>query len=124
MAKVFIIDDDYAITETLKLYLEEQGHSVESYSNAKIALFDIKAAKPDIVFVDIFMPYISGFEFIKMLRENDPNIYIVVMTGGFDPFNPESCLFVAERNGANKGIAKPFDLQQINDIVEEFEIHQ
>lgn len=124
MAKIFLIDDDDAIIETLKFFLEEQGHTVESYTNAKSALSDYKNFKPEIVFVDIFMPYLSGFEFIKLLREIDPNIYIIVMTGGFDPFNPESCLFVAERNGANKGIAKPLDFHYINSIIEDFKMLQ
>lgn len=118
MATIFLIDDEEIITEPLKLFLEENGHAVESYINARDALADLKKYKPDIIMVDIFMPHTGGFEFIKELRNRDDNVYVIAMTGGFDPFDPKSCLYVAERDGANIGIPKPLDYERVLQIID------
>lgn len=122
MANIFIIDDSESIIETLQFFLEENGHKVETFTNAKAALLEYKQNKPDILFVDIFMPYISGFEFIKRLRSIDTDTYIIAMSGGASPFNPESSLFVAEKEGANLGISKPLDFDKIIQIIENLKI--
>lgn len=119
MARIFIIDDDKIIIDCLQIFLIENGHKVEGFNNAKSALLQYEESKPDFVFVDIFMPNISGFEFIKKLRAIDPKAYIIAMTGGIDPFNPNSCLFVAEKDGANIGISKPLDFEIISEIIKD-----
>lgn len=117
MARIFILDDEETIIDSLKEFLEESEHLVEWSINAKSALTDLKDFNPDIVFVDIFMPFTSGFEFIKKLRSYDPDVYIIAMTGGHNPFDPKSCLFVAEKDGADIGIPKPLDFDHIFDII-------
>ncbi len=124
MANIFIIDDSESIIETLEFFLEEKGHKVETFTNAKAALLEFKQNKPDILFVDIFMPYISGFEFIRQLRSIDSDIYVIAMSGGASPFNPESSLFVAEKEGANIGISKPLDYDHIYKIIDDLKIPQ
>ena len=55
--------------------------------------------KPDVVFTDVFMPEVDGFETLAMLRAADPNLPVVVMSGGAPGLG--KCLQMAKMLGAS-----------------------
>lgn len=88
MYKVMIIDDEKAVRELLKISVPwaELGLQVVGEASSGIeAINVIDELDPDIVFVDISMPFMNGIEFIKLATERYPELMVIVLTG-FDDF--------------------------------------
>ncbi|WP_410771378.1 response regulator [Fontibacillus sp. BL9] len=82
--KVLIVDDEHLIRNLLRMRIdwEKQGLMiVGEASNAHEALDMVDELRPDIIFTDIYMPYINGIEFSGKVLEKYPDIKIVVVTG-------------------------------------------
>lgn len=117
MSKIVIIDDNEAIVETLSFALEEEGHTVETFISAEEAIDKLPKIQPSTIFVDIFLPGTCGYELIKHIKKQLPNTNIIVMTGGYPPFDKEMCLHIAKEMGAISGLKKPFELQAAISLV-------
>lgn len=118
MAKIIIIDDNVPILEMLYIGLSNKGHSVHTFANGEEALSQIGEIKPDFIFIDIFLPTINGYDLIKNFKDNYPNMQIIAISGGFEPFQPNSCINIAKKMGAHEGLEKPFRLNQVLDIID------
>jgi two-component system response regulator YesN len=84
LLKVLIVDDEYLVRNLLKHCIDwnEIGYEViGEASNAHEALDMVDSFKPDVIFTDIYMPFMDGLEFGKAVFERYPNIKIVVLTG-------------------------------------------
>jgi CheY-like chemotaxis protein len=70
-AKVLIVDDDPDITEAMKLVLENDGYTVEKASDSDAAMAQMRAAKPDMIILDVIMNTLrEGFMFSRELKKN------------------------------------------------------
>ena len=70
MAKtLLIIEDDGNIRELLRLYLEQEGYTVESASDGAEGLRAFKRIHPDLVLLDVMLPKLDGFEVCQQIRE-------------------------------------------------------
>jgi two-component system alkaline phosphatase synthesis response regulator PhoP len=85
MPKILIVDDDPVIRNLLEQILEPfQEHGVElmTAENGVVALEAVKRERPDIIFLDVMMPKLNGFEVCKIVK-NDNEIkdsYIIMLT--------------------------------------------
>lgn len=69
--KILLVDDEPGVRESVKLYLEDSGEfTVDVASNAIEAWEMLQKSTPDLVISDIMMPEVSGYEFLRKLREN------------------------------------------------------
>jgi CheY-like chemotaxis protein len=84
--------------------LEETGYSVTEASNGKEALAGIRKAAFDLIVLDLSMPDMDGFEFLKAVRTGLPKLKILVMSG----FLGGTMLPGAKLLGGTATIAKPF----------------
>ncbi len=82
MATAIIIDDEYYSIEGLKIELELLGgvDVIATYESCSTALNDIESLKPDIVFLDIEMPEMSGLVLFNKILDKSPNTKIVFVT--------------------------------------------
>lgn len=82
--KILILDDHKVFSESLKLVLETHDFEVMNVTNPKMALSLIKTQNIDILISDIEMPEMNGVDFIKLIKEDSPNIEhepkIIVLT--------------------------------------------
>lgn len=78
---ILLVDDDYDFLESLQLIMFEEGHRVYPVSNGHDAIIQYKKLKPDIVFLDIKMPGIDGYDTFKSIKKFDPKAKIVLMSG-------------------------------------------
>ena len=111
MAKILIVDDDSAVQMTISLLLERAGHTVVSASDGRKGLARFEAEDFDLLFLDIFMPGMDGFETMRLVRQKRPLIPIIVISG--NPMTSESgsgpdFLTMASRLGAVSSLQKPF----------------
>jgi DNA-binding response OmpR family regulator/anti-sigma regulatory factor (Ser/Thr protein kinase) len=68
--RVLVIDDDPNIADMLRQFLLESDFILDSALDGEAGLRAIESNRPDIVFLDLIMPHLDGFEVIKLLREN------------------------------------------------------
>lgn len=120
MATVAIIDDNSSIREIISIIVEEENHSPIPYSNAEEAIIQLNSVKPSLIFVDLFLNSMSGFEFIKKVHKLYPKLPIIALTGGYNPFEPNDCIRMALKFGAIEGISKPFDAKDIIEVIDRY----
>jgi len=104
MKKILIVDDDTVVLSSCKRILEPEGYEVSLTSSVKEALQMLEEKKFDIILVDVIMPGYDGMYLIGNVRENLPNLPILVMSGYPTPETISSGM----RMGATHFIAKPF----------------
>ncbi len=80
--KVLIIDDDPFILEMYVLKFKESGFTIEIARDGKEGLEKIKEVKPDIVLLDIVMPFLDGFEVLRTLNKEKvlQNMKVILLT--------------------------------------------
>lgn len=81
--KALVVDDSMLIRHTVRRVLEGRGFLVESATNGAEALELLRELQPDIIFTDLQMPRMDGYEFMAALKQ-DPktaNIPLVVLAG-------------------------------------------
>ena len=81
---VLVIDDERATLTMFNLFLNAFGYEVLLAENGRTALQMARAHKPDIVFTDLKMPEMDGFQVLKEIKRLDPRIEVIVITGHGD----------------------------------------
>jgi len=110
---IFVIDDDPALREVLEEFLTGIGYSVITADNSFVGLEKIRENSIDLVITDLMMPGISGIDFIKAVREYDPDLPVIMITA-----YPSIDIAVnAIKEGASDFITKPFNLDHISLVV-------
>lgn len=116
MYRVMIIDDEMSARRLLHASIDWEELGLEFVGEAASgieAINIIDDLRPDIVFVDIFMPFMNGIEFTKVATQRYPDLVIIVLTG-FDDFEYARqcvCLPVVEY------MLKPIVRQDVHDVL-------
>ena len=111
LAKILIVDDDHAVQTALRLLLERAGHRVVVANDGREGLDLIAAGGFDLLFLDIFMPGMDGFETMLLVRLQQPAIPIIAMSGRPMPSDSSSgpdFLTMATKLGAVTSLRNPF----------------
>ena len=116
MAKILIIDDDPANRDILKVRLEIAGHQVLEATNGEEALPLSASSHPDLIFLDVMMPKLDGWQVCRLLKA-DPktkDIPVVMLTACFQEIDQ----LRGYESGADEYLAKPWDPNQISTVLE------
>ena len=103
-SKILIIDDEEVVLDSCTRILKNGAFKIATASNGLSGLELVKEFQPDLIYVDLKMPGISGIEVIEKIRESDPTIVVIVITG----FATVSSAVEAMKNGAYDFLPKPF----------------
>ncbi|TMH14495.1 MAG: response regulator [Betaproteobacteria bacterium] len=107
LAKIVVIEDDLTFLDLLRVHLAGAGHEVLTAEDAVLGLRAIIASAPDLILLDLAVPYLDGFEMIEALR-TDPatrNIPVIVLTGRGD----DETYSRARELGAAQLLTKPVE---------------
>jgi len=115
---VLVVDDDAGIRNFLRMLLELEGYEVATVGNGIEALDAQRKNPAAIVVTDIFMPDGEGMETIVQLREEFPQVRIIVMSGG-GAYRGADYLKLARELGAVRALKKPFPPQELLDAMRE-----
>jgi CheY-like chemotaxis protein len=118
MARILVIDDEELIRETIRMKLEQSGHEVIEAGNGVEGLLALEQHAVDLVVTDIIMPEQEGIETIRRIRDRDPNVGIIAISGGGRTRN-FGFLEFAKKLGANCALSKPFTGTQLLALVED-----
>jgi len=107
-AKILLLEDDPALSETIKEYLEEEGFEVEVVHDGQEALDRIYENRYDLLLLDVMVPGIDGFELLRRVREHSdaPAIYITSL-------DSVEHLEKGFQSGCDDYIRKPFALKEL-----------
>jgi two-component system, OmpR family, alkaline phosphatase synthesis response regulator PhoP len=116
--KILIVDDEPHIRLLLErtlLNFEDEGVEILIADNGEAALAIIEAEKPELVFLDVMMPKMNGFEVCQKVKQELglAEIYIIMLTAKGQEFDKQR----GEEVGANIYMTKPFDPDEIRDKV-------
>jgi CheY-like chemotaxis protein len=80
--RLLVVDDDPSVIDMVTQLLTDSPFHIEAVSDGQQALDAIRAATPDIILLDLFMPYLDGFGVIERLREQPEisDIPIIILT--------------------------------------------
>ncbi len=109
--KILIADDNENIRDALTYLLEDEGYALSMAKDGSDALKKVREFHPDILFLDIMMPEINGYEVCRVIK-NDPhlkNIYIIMLTAKGQVAEQER----GKEVGADEYIVKPFSPMEI-----------
>ena len=107
--KILVVDDEKAICEILEEFLSLFGHSVTSANSGADAIEVVHRARPDVVFLDIRMPGMSGLDVLKEIKALDSSIRVIMISA----FGDEETESMARELGADGYIQKPVDLPDL-----------
>ncbi|MDQ6653811.1 MAG: response regulator, partial [Acidobacteriota bacterium] len=110
---ILVIDDESAVRETLAEMLEVMGHRVLLAESGENALQMLAGNNCDLVFTDLAMPEMDGWETTREIRKRWPQMNIVLVTG----YGTGTVAPAGEEHLVNGIIGKPFDFSQINQTI-------
>ncbi len=116
MPRILLIDDDDQLRGLLQAILEGAGYEVNTASDGKQGVHRFRDKRADLAIVDIFMPEKEGLETIVELKQIDPNVKAVAISGGGLRLDMEF-LDHAKTFGAEHAMEKPLNPQELLDIV-------
>jgi DNA-binding response OmpR family regulator len=80
MKRILVVDDEENIRLLYKEELADEGYEVSVAASAQEALAKIEAERPDLITLDIRMPGVDGIEFLRLLRERDRDLPVIIVT--------------------------------------------
>ena len=109
--KILIADDNENIREALSYLLEDEGYKLWLAKDGTETLAKVKEVLPDILFLDIMMPEMNGYEVCRIIKE-DPrlrNTYVIMLTAKGQVAEQDR----GKQVGADEYIVKPFSPMEI-----------
>jgi len=108
-ARVLVVDDDPQLREALTRALQLDDYQVSTANNGAQALEAISQSRPDVVVLDVMMPYVGGLDVCRTLRERRDRLPILVLTARDEVGDRVAGLDA----GADDYLTKPFALDEL-----------
>ena len=110
---VLVIDDEIGPRESLRMLLKPT-YQVHTADCVEAGLKLLKEKQPDAIVMDIRMPGMTGIEGLRRIREIDPHLSVIMLTG----FGALETAREALQLGANDYISKPFDAREMQEVID------
>ncbi len=111
--RILIVDDETVVRDSLGKWFSSEGYQAQPVPGAREALESIQTVEYDIALIDIKMPGMDGMELQARLREADPELTVVIMTG----YASVETAVQALKRGAYEYITKPVDPDELSHLV-------
>lgn len=115
MIKVLIADDQALIRDSLKIVLDthENIEVTGAVANGLEVIRSVRAQRPDVILMDIRMPEMDGVQCTQIIKENYPEIKIIILT----TFDDDEYIFSALKYGASGYLLKGISMDQLIDAI-------
>jgi DNA-binding response OmpR family regulator len=108
MKTILVVDDTASVRQLLQDYLTQQGFRVVAASNGQEAIYAARHSNPDLILLDIMMPKMDGFEFLRQYRKEKQTPVIVITAR-----EEETDAVLGLELGADDYIIKPFRMREL-----------
>ncbi len=113
--KVLVCDDSMFARKSLVMFIKSLGvENVFEAADGQQAIDAYAEHKPDLVFMDIVMPVVTGIDALKKIRENDPNAKVIMASS----VGTQNHLKAAIKAGASDFLQKPISNDQVKQTIE------
>lgn len=109
--KILAVDDERHIVRLVQVNLEREGYTVVTAFDGKEALEKVEAEMPDLVVLDVMMPYMDGFEVLQNLKKNAStrDIPVIMLTAKAQ----DADVFRGWQSGVDCYLTKPFNPKEL-----------
>ena len=114
-ARILVIDDEDSVRDILSRMLKTKGHQVVVASNGEEGIERFRSQPFDLVFTDLGMPKLSGWEVGKTIKEINPKVPVAMITGWGVELDREKL----SESGIDLIVSKPFNFDQVIHLVSE-----
>ena len=111
---IHIVDDQEMMRGLIEKILGREGYQILTAEDGVAALEVLKETKVDLIISDMKMPRMGGFDLLKQVKEDYPEIGVIIMTAFGDTYTVKDALLL----GADEYITKPFKAYEISLVVE------
>ena len=113
--RILVVDDNVDAAETMVMMLQLNGHETSSAHDGPKALAEAEAFRPDIVFLDIGLPGMSGYDVARQFRAHPAlrSAHLVALTGWGTEDDKRKCM----EAGFDLHLTKPVDPQDVDAVV-------
>ena len=105
---ILVVDDEIRLVSLIKAYLEQAHYRVVTAQNGRDALFVAREEKPDLIILDLMMPELDGYEFMRVHRQ-ERNTPIIIVTAKVE----EGERILGLELGADDYVTKPFSPREL-----------
>lgn len=112
---ILVVDDDAGVRKTLSSILLQEGYSVETVENGQEAIRASGKSRFDVALIDIKLPDMEGTELLYRLKEKQPHMVEIIVTG----FPTLENAMKTVNEGADGYILKPFDIQKLLEMIKQ-----
>jgi DNA-binding NtrC family response regulator len=113
---VWILDDDYAICEAIKVILEDIGHKVERFETGAQITTKLNERTPNIILMDVLLTNENGIEISSIIKKKRRFKDLVVILMSANALQPKD----VAKSHAKAFLRKPFDIYDLIDLVEKY----
>jgi two-component system response regulator HydG len=118
--RIMIVDDEMIVRQSLLTWFKKYGHEVETAASGREALEKLEQKPFQVMFVDIKMPGMDGLELLEKVKQNYPEILVVIITA----YGSIESAVNAMRAGASDYLLKPFKPDQLSLVMERILSHR
>lgn len=119
--KILVVEDSGLSVKIIEQTLKKTNHTITIAKNGSEAIEKIKTDVPDLILTDVMMPYVSGLELIKWVKDTYQDaIRIIVLTS----LGNEDIVIESFTLGADDFIAKPFQAEDLLKRIERFNLQK
>jgi CheY-like chemotaxis protein len=118
--KILVVEDEFGLQDTLREVFQMEGYEVRVAVDGDKGFQLYRKFKPDLVFTDIVMPKMNGLELVGKIRETNPDIKVVYVSGFFGVRPLKDALDEEVQNYGYPVLAKPTKISVMLDIVGEY----
>ena len=112
-ARILVVDDEEGMRDFLSIFLQREGHVVQTVGDGEAALEMIKSNSYDLVITDLKMPKMDGLEVLQHIRSMNVDSGVILITA----YASTETAVDAMKDGAFDYIAKPFDVEEMKEVV-------
>jgi len=113
--KILLVDDEREFVQTLseRLLIRDMGSAVAYDGESALEL--IKEDEPEVMILDLRMPGIDGIEVLKRVKQTNPYIEVIILTGHGSDLDKETCMNL----GACAYLQKPVDIDELSETIKQ-----